>query len=67
MFTIHTSSGACLIDEGDTFLLTGGLHGKSGVTRYDINGWIEDLERLNDERWYHGCTQYTANDGQKVR
>ena len=29
------------------------------VSRYNINGWVEDLEDLNTGRWNHGCTRYT--------
>ena len=64
-------SQSCLIDEGQSFLLTGGYDFESGavsrVSRYDINGWLEDLDDLNTERRLHGCTQFTNNEGDKVR
>ena len=59
-------SESCLIDEGETFLLTGGLYSKETVSRYNINGWLEDLDNLNTGRRLHGCTMYTNNDGVKV-
>ena len=37
------------------------------VSRYNINGWVEDLDDLNDARVWHGCTQFTNSDGDKVR
>ena len=59
---------SCLIDEdGQSFLLTGGYYSWVTVSRYDNNGWKEDLDGLNDGRNSHGCTRYTNNDGDKVR
>ena len=65
-------SWSCLIDEGNTFLLTGGAKGRGeliGVTtvsRYNINGWVEDLGNLITGRWSHGCSQFTNKHGYKV-
>ena len=58
---------SCLIDEGETFILTGGRDSLEIVSLYNINGWLEDLDSLNTGRATHGCTQYTNNDGVKVR
>ena len=63
-------SGGCLIDEDETFLLTGGaVRGStvSTVSRYNINGWAEDLDDLITGRNGHGCTQYENNLGARVR
>ena len=51
-------SYACLIDEGDTFLLVGGFQQENRVSRYNIDGWLENLDDLNTGRFNHGCTQY---------
>ena len=64
-------SGSCLIDEGESFLLTGGYGAMndgtvSTVSRYDLNGWVEDLDDLNTKRFGHGCTQYLNTDRAKV-
>ena len=62
-------SDACLINEGNTFLLTGGLRyptAVSTVSRYDINGWVEDLNNLNTARGLHGCTRYINKQGLQV-
>ena len=64
---INVYSESCLIDEGQTFLLTGGGGSMETVSRYNINGWLEDLDNLNTGRRVHGCTMYTNNDGVKVR
>ena len=62
-------SDACLINEGNTFLLTGGLRyptAVSTVSRYDINGWVKDLKDLNTGRYSHGCTRFTIKQGTNV-
>ena len=51
-------SYACLIDEGDTFLLVGGFQQENRVSRYNIDGWLENLDDLNTGRFNHGCAQY---------
>ena len=59
-------SYSCLIDEGGSFLLTGGGFPVSTVSRYNINGWVEDLDDLITGRYSHGCTQYKNNLGDRV-
>ena len=80
----------CLIDEGETFLVTGGYYGTNRIVsrlnirvsieepnfvfdfitslfnRYNIDGWIEDLDLLNEARWNHGCGQFIDNSGNTV-
>ena len=63
-------SASCLIDEGETFLVTGGYDSGaavSTVSRYNINGWVEDLDDLITGRYGHGCTQYSNTLGDRVR
>ena len=36
------------------------------VSRYDLNGWKEDIGRLNTPRVYHACTRFTNNDGAEI-
>jgi len=60
---------SCLINEGDTFLLLGGVdtNGMSkNVNRYSSEGWFEDLNSLITARYQHACAQYTNNIGEKV-
>ena len=71
MIFFYIYSGSCLIDEGESFLLTGGYGAMndgtvSTVSRYDLNGWVEDLDDLNTKRFGHGCTQYLNTDRAKV-
>ena len=64
----HSSSSSlsCLIDEGNTFLITGGYPYIATVSRYNSDGWIEDIGSLNTGRSEHGCTRYTNNFGVEV-
>ena len=41
----------CLIDEGDSFLLTGGRETPTKVSRYTQYSWQEDLSDLNSAHW----------------
>ena len=61
-------SYSCLIDEGNRFILTGGYGRKpeSTVSRYNMNGWVEDLDDLITARYGHMCSQFTNKDGYKV-
>ena len=68
-FDLCLISWSCLIDEGQTFLLTGSLFegNRRIASRYNSSGWIEHLSDLNVDRWNHGCLQYTNNFGAKVK
>ena len=74
---INIYSGACLIDEGDTFLLTGGydrdtFHLTGGydtlttVSRYTATSHVKDLNNLNTGRSSHTCGWYVDSDGKRV-
>ena len=62
----YSSSDSCLIDEGDTFLLTGGHYFPGMAARYDINGWVEDLDPLLNPRAGHSCYSNVNEQGQRV-
>ena len=65
---VNIYSEACLIDEGDTFLLTGGSVGtKTRTSRYSRDGWLQDLDDLNTGRYDHACGWYTDTEGKRVR
>ena len=57
---------SCLIDEGDTFLLTGGFGSPNMASRYDINGWVEDIDPLLTPRFFHSCFSYVNDHGERV-
>ena len=63
---INIYSWACLIDEGDTFLLTGGLYTKTTVSRYNVTSHVKDLNILNSGRYQHACGWYVDSDGKRV-
>jgi len=51
----HIGDGACGIpDAGDTIVLTGGWK-HNYVTRYDVNGFVEELPQLPESRYAHVC------------
>jgi len=55
----HSASWACGIpDAGDTIVLTGGAH--KYVTRYDVNGFVEELPQLPEIRDGHACSALPA-------
>ena len=57
---------ACAIPDGDTLIVTGGWHPPGNlVTRYNSNGFVEDMPELLKPRWGHGCGFYVS-DGQNV-
>ena len=64
------SRESCLIDEGDTFLLIGGLQeameNSKEVNRYNAFGWMEDLDSLNTARQNPGCATFNSIQGLKV-
>jgi len=69
----YKSRYACLIDEGDSFLLTGGFHTYDNVqlpttrtSRYSSDSWLEDLDDLNTGRWNHACGWYTNMEGKRT-
>ena len=45
-------------------MITGHDHAK--VSRYNKDGWVEDLNDFPDARVGHACVSYTENDGNKV-
>merc|ERR1712126_300791 len=60
------SDFACVIDEGDTFLMTGGKYSLNTVSRYTVDGWLENLGDLNIGRTSHACGQYTDTLGRQI-
>ena len=36
------------------------------VSRYNMQGWVEDLPQLIEERYAHGCGSYLRDDGTQV-
>ena len=60
----YSGRGACLIpdDTTGTFILTSG----TDVSRYDSEGWVEALPRMEQFRNWHGCGSYQAESGQMI-
>ena len=72
---LYIYSQACLIDLGDTFVITGGMDGIDGldggttstVSHYSASRHLGDLASLNTARDSHGCSTYTDSSQQQVR
>ena len=57
-------SDSCLIDEdGKSFLL---ISQSGKVSRYNMYGWVEDLNDLSTSRSMFGCTRFINNKWQRV-
>ena len=46
--------------------MTGGLTSMNRVSRYNADGWVEDIGDLMFGRNVHGCLQFTNTLGTKV-
>ena len=64
---LYIYSRACLIDLGDTFVITGGWGSGSTVSHYSASRHLGDLAPLNTPRQSHGCSVYTDSSQQQVR
>ena len=47
-------------------IITGGYKTKHTVSRYDSQGFVEDLPSLVKGRSKHGCASYLREDGTQV-
>ena len=50
----------------DSVILTGGEYSDRMVSRYDLQGFVEDLPQLVQGRYGHGCGSYLRGDGTQV-
>ena len=62
---------SCAISDEETgsVLITGGsIESKSiaRVSRYNSNGWVEDISDLNEPRQAHACSSYLSQRGERV-
>ena len=57
---------ACAIPDNNTVVITGGHNTRTSVSRYNDQGWIEDLPSLITGRYGHACAGYTS-EGNRVR
>ena len=59
-------SDACSISLGDEVAVTGGFGALTTVSRYNRDGWVEDMPSLVTGRKGHGCSRYISG-GEQVR
>jgi len=57
---------ACIIQQKDSAVITGGDTDLEVVERYDKNGKTKSLPKLNTGRWAHGCGSYLDKEGKMV-
>ena len=50
----------------DSVVITGGRETLTTVSRYNDQGWLEDLPELITGRYFHACAEFTAG-GRRVR
>ena len=58
-------SSSCLVDLGDTFVLTGNyafLQNSDLVTQYNSAGLVQELAPLTTARYDHGCSAYYTDN-----
>ena len=53
---------ACAIPDPDTdtVVITGGWWTQTTVSRYSVQGWVEDLPALSTGRRNHACTSFMS-------
>ena len=69
-------SGACGIDLGDEFIVTGGIYwdqnnrgdkkAMNSVIKYYKSGLVESLPSLKQRRYGHACSSFNSVSGEKV-
>jgi len=58
----HRIDDACGFGHDDVFIITGGRWTMRTVSKYNEDGWVEDMPTLNDGRRYHGCGHYISDN-----
>ena len=59
--------GSCTIDTGTSVVITGGQNTQSEVFRYNKEGIVENLPRLNIGRGGHACSYYYLTNNTRVK
>ena len=54
-------------DDDNTYIITGGSLTRTTVSRYNKDGWMEDLPDLNTGRDSHSCGTYLDSNNERVR
>ena len=57
---------ACSIPLDNELVLTGGAYTMKTVSKYDNDGWVEDMPSLKRGRHSHGCTAFVSG-GEQVK
>ena len=51
-------SEACAIELDDKVIVTGGVKNSLTVSVYNTAGWVEDLPKMQQGRFDHGCGHF---------
>jgi len=64
----YDTRNACSMTDltSESVILTGGYKTRDKVTRYDMQGFVEELPSLLVGRYKHGCGAYLREDGSQV-
>ena len=62
----HIFRRACAIPDEDSVVITGGRASgtRKKASRYNRQGWVEDLPDISIGRLHHACAGYTKNGEQ---
>merc|ERR1712098_337092 len=47
-------------------IITGGYDTQATVSKYNVDGWVKDLENLNTGRHYHACGSYSTHENELI-
>ena len=54
-------------EDDDSYIITGGGdYPYTTVSKYNKDGWMEDLPDLNKGRYFHGCGTYLDDNNNRV-
>ena len=63
---LYYCRGACGIDLGDSYVVTGGEYSLQKVAQYSLTGEVAYLADLQEGRAVHACTSFIDDDGVTV-
>ena len=52
------------MEAGESVIITGGHGTPRTVSRYNAQGWEEDIAELNTGRWDHGCASFYKDNAE---
>jgi len=62
----YETIAACGFQHDENFIITGGMKTKKKVSKYNVEGFVEDLPDLETGRFYHACGYYTNTENKPI-